>query len=84
MLPNEPAVRAETKECRFCNVTIREYNYGMGWEWLHIFTNPDLAPGQPYKICKTYTVATPPETIGEWTEKLFDPKHAKEEDERTD
>lgn len=75
---NEPAV--VVKECRFCHVAIQEFDFGTGKEWLHIQTNPDLAPGQPYKVCRTYTVATPPETVGEWADKLIGPRHAKKEE----
>lgn len=71
---NEPA---EVKECRFCGVAIREFNFGTGKEWRHIASS-DLPAGTPYKICRTYTVATPPETVGEWAGKLLGPRHAKE------
>lgn len=76
MQPNEHVDKI--KECRFCHVLIREFNYGTGPEWLHL-QSPGPGESGPYKICKTYTVATPPETVGEWAEKMIGPKHAKEE-----
>lgn len=61
--------------CRNCGNEIRQYNYGIGPEWLHIAT-----PG-PYKICKTAPVAEPSETVGEWANKLLRPsgRHRKKE-----
>lgn len=39
----------------------------MGPEWEHD------AGDHFYKICKTYTVATPPKTVREWLGELTDP-----------
>lgn len=64
---------ARSDRCRYCDVAIVEFNHGTGWEWLHIATSDTGAPGQPYRICKTYTVATPPETVGEWARRIMAP-----------
>lgn len=64
----------ESIRCRFCkDVEIREYDFGSGPEWLHIGTDPVTGRLGPYKHCKTSTVATPPETVKEWIDKLFKP-----------
>jgi hypothetical protein len=81
---DEAPTRPERVRCRHrgCGVEIRQFNYGLGPEWLHIATNTDTGvAGQPYKICKTYTVATPPMTIGEWFGMLTGPRKRAERDD---
>lgn len=68
----------EARRCRYCGVEIRLYDFGDGPEWLHIKTNTAAGRAGPYKYCETSTVATPPETVGEWASRVFGQLQGKE------
>lgn len=45
-------------QCKHCSVEIRQFNYGMGPEWLHI-GDARGALATPYKICRPAPFAEP-------------------------
>lgn len=53
-------------QCKHCHVEIRQFDYGLGPEWLHIghVAGAGGGPAIPYKICRPAPVAEPL-TIGE-------------------
>lgn len=71
---------AERKFCRNCEragirVEVKQFETENGLEWLHVEQG---VAGLPYKVCTTYTVAEPPETVGEWAGKLLSPPKKRE------
>lgn len=54
---------SEELKCVHCGETIREFNFALGREWMHVdpyAAFPTTLKGTAWSVCKAATVATPP------------------------